>query len=162
MGRYNGPLAKWLKKVILANAEGFSSTELRYIEDPWLTVLGEEKTREIIEDGNALCVNCLHPESEPVIHCEYCGCTTGHYAVYMPYIYLFLIGRYFRSGVDGSVKLTKFRVVGLVVTCLVEYSIFAPFYLYRLYRAARGYHVQNVRSQKGEKSTLQNPGNTDS
>lgn len=62
----------------------------------------------------------------------------------MAYINIFSLGAFFRSGVDGSVPLTKFRIAGLVLTALIHYHIFAPLYFYRLYRAKKGHAIHEL------------------
>ena len=148
MDKFNGPLAVWLKKLL---SHG--------VEDPWVAELSEKETKEIFDEGNALCVNCVHPDSNPRWFCDYCGCPTGHYSPYMPFVYLYWIGWLFRSGVDGSVKLTKFRVLGFMVTSLMEYGFFVPLYWYRLAAASRGRYIQDkkVQTKREDQHSIRGP-----
>lgn len=130
MELYRGPLAQWLKKVLSSD-----------VEDPWVAVLGQEETERIFEQGSVLCTNCVHPESNPQWICERCGCPSGHYTPYMPFLKIYWVGWLFRSGVDGSVPTTKFRVLGLFLASVVQYGFFAPLYWYRLARASAGHFL---------------------
>jgi hypothetical protein len=117
MKRYNGPLY-WLVRKL------------------WDFEVPSEypEYEECPEDAQPLCLNCLEPEDGHQWFCKQCGWPTSFYGSQMPFIKVHCLGAYFRSGVDGSVPLTPFRITGLVVTSLVHYHIFAPLYWYRLYQ----------------------------
>ncbi len=128
--RYNGPLLVLLKKLIPKREK-----------DPWEHVLSEEEIEAIFASKMELCVNCSHPESRSRWFCNKCGYPGGAYTPYMPYLYLHWLGWLFRSSVDGSVRLTKFNVCGLIIASLMQYGFFAPLYWYRLAGAATGHYL---------------------
>ncbi len=121
MKRYNGPLMKLIS--------GFD------IKDPWPEEVYDELNGP---DAVELCIDCLEPQKKGNWLCHNCGWPTGTYNNVMDYMYIFSIGALLRSGVDGSVKLTKLRIFGLALFSLLEYTVFAPFYWYRLYNATKG------------------------
>jgi hypothetical protein len=125
MKRLNGPLYRLLSKLW-----DFEAPE------------GYPEHTDCPEDALPVCLNCLEPESEHQWICKQCGWPSSFYGTQMPYIKIFCLGAFFRSGVDGSVPLTKFRIIGLIFAALVHYNVFAPFYLYRLYQASRGNYIQ--------------------
>ncbi len=125
------------------------------LHSPWESVLEPEEIEEIFSDRYPLCVNCVHPESAPIWICEKCGCPTGHYTPYMPYLKIYWTGWLFRSGVDGSVKLTPLRWTGFILSWLLNYGFFFPLYLYRLIRSYNGKHIVEKRNdiKSGDKGT---------
>ena len=96
------------------------------------------------EDAQPLCLNCLEAEEGHQWICKECGWPTSFNGTQMPYIKIFCLGAFFRSGVDGSVPLTWPRITGYVFLAIMHYHIFAPLYWYRLYRASRGHYIQDT------------------
>jgi|TARA_B110000208_G_C11597093_1_gene368559 hypothetical protein len=138
--RFNGPLYTLIRK--LWDFEDVS---------PYTLIEPEKKEDEI---EVPLCLNCLEPLRDHGWFCSKCGWPSSFYASQMPYIKIFCLGAFFRSGVDGSVNLTKFRITGLLIAALFQYHIFAPFYFYRLYRASKGDYIQDSGLKEGKRFYL--------
>lgn len=127
MKRFNGPLYHWLRK-------------LWDFELPsWYP-----EHDACPEDAVPLCLNCLKAEDGHQWFCGDCGWPTSFNGTQMPFIKVHCLGAYFRSGVDGSVPLTPFRITGLVCTSLIQYHVFAPLYWYRLHQAGHGKYIQTI------------------
>ncbi len=119
---FNGPLAR-----VLQNAFPVNDTPNPWDDEIDEAVRGTETT--------AVCTKCLEPGAHDTWMCRNCGWPAGEYVNMMPYLYIFSIGAFFRSGVDGSVRLTFTKMLGLGFIALCEYGIFAPLYWIRLVHA---------------------------
>ncbi|MEX0361531.1 MAG: hypothetical protein AB3N10_11170 [Allomuricauda sp.] len=101
MSKFNGPLYQYFKGILSYENP-----------DPW----GEDIDREVKSPyATELCLECLHPVTPYEYFCPHCNWPTGKYVSQMPYLYIFLEGAFLRSGVDGTVKLTGFKVLGLAL-----------------------------------------------
>ncbi len=120
------------------NRKDQKTREPDLVHAPWEAVLSPEEIEDACSDPYPVCINCMHPESAPVWFCHKCGNPTGPYSAYMPYIKIFWSGWLLRSGVDGSVKLNAFRIIGFVLSSIISLGVFAPAYLFRLVQYARG------------------------
>jgi len=116
--------------------------------DPW----GEEVSREIEkEEAHALCHRCLEPHESHEHFCPHCGAPVGECTNLMPFIYLFSIGHTLRIGTSGEYRKSSLTVIGFVLLSIIEYSVFAPFYLFRLFQ-----NLPDKRSLTG--SDIETPG----
>ncbi|MGJ8653358.1 MAG: hypothetical protein ACSHX8_08795 [Opitutaceae bacterium] len=129
MKRFNGPLYHLLRRLWNVDAP-----------NPYGTV---EFVEPADEPEVPLCLNCLVPEEGHQWICSNCGWPTSFHGSQMSYIDVFCMGALLRSGVDGSVKLTRFRMIGLIIYSIMQYSIFSPLYWYRLSQAKKGNYIQN-------------------
>lgn len=134
--RFKGPLYHVLRRLWNVDAP-----------NPYGTVELVESTDE---PEVPLCLNCLTPEEGHQWICPDCGWPTSFNGSQMPYIQLFCLGALFRSGVDGSVELTRFRTIGLIVLSILYYHIFSPLYWYRLSQAKNGNYIQDPKMDKHE------------
>jgi hypothetical protein len=99
--------------------------------DPW----GAEVERTIQEpETPALCHRCLTPQKDDAWFCPKCGSAVGPYNNYMPYVIVFSQGEVYRAGVMDHVRPSILVVCGYLVYSVMSYWVFAPIYLYRLYR----------------------------
>ena len=121
------------------------------VSDPWSKEVGDSLNSP---DAAELCLECLEPQERGHWICHNCGWPTGPYNNVMDYMYVFSIGALYRSGVDGSVELNKFRVFGLVLFSFASYGPFAPIYWYRLLNATKGKFIpgRDCRISTGKKS----------
>ena len=99
--------------------------------DPWDDQVAAELERD---EAMALCHRCLTPHSRTVYFCPDCGAPVGECTNLMPFIQEFSIGHTLRIGSSGEYRNTPLIVAGFVLLSLVEYSVFAPFYLWRLFQ----------------------------
>lgn len=140
MERFNGPLYHFLRS-------------LWDVDEP-----NPYGTVEFIEKGEgpeiALCLNCLAPECGHQWICAECGWPSSFYGSQMPFIDVYCMGALFRSGVDGSVELTKFRIIGLIVYSIANYHIFAPLYWYWVFQARKGNPIKDVDLKNGNRFYL--------
>ena len=123
--KYNGPLYRWLRRFWDVDAP-----------NPYGTVDTTQQAPDEVEIP--LCLNCLAREETHQWICPNCGWPISFNGSQMPYIDVFCMGALFRSGVDCSVELTRFRTIGLIVYSLVHYNIFAPLYWFRMSQAKKG------------------------
>lgn len=122
MATFSAPLTRLLKKA-------FSAEDT---PDPWDDEIDEAvRTKE----STAICSKCLEPGADETWLCRNCGWPSGDYVNVNPYLYIYSIGAFFRSGVDGSVNLTPSKILGLGTIALWEYGVFAPVYWVRLFQA---------------------------
>ena len=140
MSRYNGPLARLLKAVLFFD-----------IPDPWDKEV-DEQVRSF--DAKELCLECLNPITPFEYLCPNCGWPCGKYVNQMPYLYIFAQGAFFRSGVDGTVRLNKKKILCLAFLATVIYSVFVPIYWFRLYRASKGKFLIEVKAEQGDGSDV--------
>ncbi len=101
------------------------------IPRPW-----DEKIDEMVntEDALPLCHHCLTPQEHEGWFCPVCGATFGPYVNYMPYVYIFSQGEMLRAGVTERFRHTRLIRWGFVLYSVFMYALFAPIYLYFLFR----------------------------
>jgi len=99
--------------------------------DPW-----DDQTTAAMENDDAvpLCHHCLTPHSAAADFCPECGAAVGEYTNLLPYPYLFSVGHALRIGAFGNFKRSPLTVAGFLALGFIEYSVFAPFYWFRLLR----------------------------
>ena len=99
--------------------------------DPW-----DDQVAAAIENDDAvpLCHHCLAPHSAAADFCPECGAAVGEYTNLLPYPYLFSVGHALRIGAFGNFKRSPLTVAGFLALGFIEYSVFAPFYWFRLLR----------------------------
>jgi hypothetical protein len=99
--------------------------------DPWGPEIEEE-----IQNGDAqpLCSRCLTPHSEDCEFCENCGLPVGPYVNWSPYLYIFSLGDALLTGVTRKFVVKPLTVIGYVVLAIWQYTLFAPFFLFRFFR----------------------------
>lgn len=99
--------------------------------DPWNSEVAAEIESP---DTPLLCHRCLLPNDPGADFCHECGAPIGQYTNYLPFPNLFSLGHTLRLGTSGEYKRTPVTVLGYVLLALGEYLIFAPVYLYQLFR----------------------------
>jgi hypothetical protein len=99
--------------------------------EPW-----DAEVAAKLEDSTTtvLCHRCLVPNDPGADFCEQCGAAIGQYTNYLPFPYLFSMGHTLRLGTAGEYKRTPVTILGYILLALEEYLIFAPVYLYQLFR----------------------------
>jgi len=99
--------------------------------DPW-----DDQVTEAMENDDAipLCHHCLAPHSAAADFCPECGAAVGVYTNLLPFPYLFSVGHALRIGAFGNFKRSPLTVAGFLALGFIEYSVFAPFYWFRLLR----------------------------
>ncbi len=102
--------------------------------DPW-----DASVAQAIEDPDCpvLCHRCLTPQQHMGWFCPECGATVGPYANCLPFIYIFSEGEVLRNGVSQHVRWSALTVIGYVLFSVITYAIFAPVYLYWLFKNVR-------------------------
>jgi hypothetical protein len=99
--------------------------------DPW-----DAETAARLEDAETpiMCHKCLVPNKPEADFCENCGATVGKYTNYLPFPYVFSLGHTLRLGTAGDYKRSPITVLGFVLLALAEYTVFAPIYIFQLFR----------------------------
>jgi hypothetical protein len=99
------------------------------IPDPWSSEVAEEME---CESARPLCAHCLSSYGKLQHFCSECGAPVGDYNNLMPYVNLFSIGHVLRIGTSGTFKRSPFLIACFFAFSIVEYTLFAPVYWYRL------------------------------
>lgn len=97
--------------------------------DPWDAQVAVEVSQE---NATPLCPHCLLPQPAAADFCTNCGATVGQYTNWLPFPQLFSIGHVLRIGAFGKFKRSRLIIFGFWFFGLFEYSVFAPFYWFRL------------------------------
>ena len=100
-------------------------------DEPWPKEI-DDAVRS--RDAAMICHHCLTPQTCRAWFCPECGAVVGPYNNSMHYLQIFSLGEVLRSGVGPEARFTKLTVIGYVVLGLEQYSIFAPFYFFRIIR----------------------------
>jgi hypothetical protein len=85
-------------------------------------------------DAIPVCHRCLTPQSPGSWFCPECGTAVGPYNNSLPYVYIFSIGEVFSAGAWRNVPVTPVTVIGFLLASVCKYTVFAPFYWFRLWR----------------------------
>ena len=122
MAKFKAPLTRLLKKAFHAEDT----------PDPW-----DEETDKAVRgrETTAVCARYLEPGANETWLCRNCGFPWGDYINTMPYLYIFSIGAFFRSGVDGTARLTLSKVLGIGIIATSQYRLFSPIYWVSLFFA---------------------------
>jgi len=110
--------------------------------DPW----GADVEQAVEGEGAVpVCPHCLTPQEHNGWFCPECGCTTGQYSNYLPYVYIFSIGDAVRAGVQQRGRWTPLLVVGYVLIAITYFYVLAPLYcLFLFLNRARVRSVQGA------------------
>ena len=97
--------------------------------DPWPPEIDKE-----IRKPEAICVchRCFTPQETATWFCPDCGTAVGPYNNTMPFIRIFSMGEVVRSAVNKNAWSTPLRIIGYFITGFLAYSLFFPFYAFRL------------------------------
>ena len=100
MAIFKDPLTRLLKKAFPAEDT----------PDPW-----DDETDKAVRgrETTAVCTRCLEPSANETWLCRNCGFPSEDCVNTMPYLYIFSIGAFFRSGVEGTARLTLSKVLGI-------------------------------------------------
>jgi hypothetical protein len=103
--------------------------------DPW----DDQVAAEIAtDDAPALCQHCLAPHDQLADFCAECGAPVGECTNLMPFPCLFSIGHILRIGTNGEYRRSPLTISGFILLSIVEYLVFAPFYLFEFFRHLPG------------------------
>ena len=113
--------------------------------DPWPSDIDAA-----VRAPNAIpvCHHCTTPCELPVWFCPACGAAIGQYNNVLPFIRIFSIGEALRSGVGPEAHFTPFRALAYVSLGLMQYGLFAPLYLIRLFLNYRRLRKINMETQQ--------------
>lgn len=107
--------------------------------DPWDAAteqkLAEPETAEV-------CPHCSTPQPPTAWFCAHCGRAVGPYNNLMPYVNCFSEGEVFRNGVAGRFRKRPLILAGFILVSFAAYLVFAPVYLFFLFRAWRRPRVE--------------------
>ena len=122
MAKFKAPLTRLLKKAFHAEDT----------PDPW-----DEETDKAVRgrETTAVCARYLELGANETWLCRNCGFPWGDYINTMPYLYIFSIGAFFRSGVDGTARLTLSKVLAALGSSLprnIGYSLRSIGFLFSL------------------------------
>jgi len=127
LAQWEGPLARLVRSIGSVKSP-----------DPWPKEIDDAVRAP---EAVPLCIHCLHPQAEHQWFCPHCGCATGEFVPYMPYLQNFMVGELLRKGVLGPPEHRKGVMVFLVVFATAEYAVFAPWYWFWLIRKAQGHPI---------------------
>ena len=102
--------------------------------DPW----GDD-VEAALNQGDALplCPHCLSPQEHNGWFCPSCGSTSGPYANYLPYVFIFSQGEALRAGVAQGTRRSPLVVAGYFLFSLSLFGLAAPVYWFFLLRNLR-------------------------
>jgi hypothetical protein len=86
--------------------------------DPW----GAEVDRQLQEDDlPPTCPHCSATYSEGDYFCPACGEAVGSYNNFNPYLYVFSLGQWLRTGTGGKINRSWLTITGYLLLSTVEY-----------------------------------------
>lgn len=85
-------------------------------------------------DAVLVCHRCITPQLPGSWFCPECGAAVGPYNNCLPWIRIFSIGEVYRAGAWRNLPVTLVTVVGLLLVSALDYTVFVPFFWYRLWR----------------------------
>ena len=102
--------------------------------DPW----DAETAKQLAEpEAVEICPHCLTEQTSAAWFCQKCGRAVGPYNNLMPYVQVFSEGEVFRNGVAGRFRNRPLVLIGFILISLSTYFVFAPVYLFLLFRRWR-------------------------
>lgn len=114
-----------------------------WLEPPWRTPPAPDPWPKDVEDAIQapdaveVCHHCFTPTADARWFCPQCGAAVGPYNNSMNYVYIFSIGEVLRSGVGREARYSPLTVSGYLAIGLLQYGLFSPIYIARLFLAWR-------------------------
>ncbi len=94
--------------------------------DPWESAAGS--AADLREPDTWLCYRCLGPHSEAAKFCPDCGAAVGPYNNYDPFLFLFSVGQWLRTGTREPPRRGWLFGLGFALAALGAVMILAPAY----------------------------------
>ena len=97
--------------------------------DPWDGIISETE----ISRTHIICRHCLSVEQINAYFCSNCKRNIGNYNNVMPFLWIGVMGEFLLDGVQNKQKKSIFNNFMFCLLALGQYTILAPWYLYRVF-----------------------------